>query len=135
MKLTGKNVFQNYDMIRPQILELVEKSKEERAQGRGILTVLSSDLMLYLMRYFPKVTPKRLENFCNFVLDIPIEIAFLAFVCRVDDEPRNSEIFKYLVELHKAAAKDRSYYDKFYLPLMDTTNVDKLDKIGRSKFI
>jgi len=134
IEMKGRNVFQEYPVIRSQVKKLAKES-EEAGKGIGTLTILASDLMIYLLQRLPKINDENLDNFCNFIADIPSEIAYLTYVCRVDDESRNSKEYKYFDSLHRRAInRSADYREKFFSIMTAPENRAELDKVGRRKF-
>jgi len=117
--INPRDIFFNYDKIRPQITDL--KNKNDNAKLGEIMV----GFMTFMTTSRPLPQDKECENIILFLTDMPIDTAAL-FITMIDNYERRTPEFKYLTKIHVKLMPDERYRTDFY------EEVDKLAQSGAS---
>lgn len=113
--INPKDIVNNYNKVRGKIKKML-KANDNAALGEvmvGFTTYLSTSM--------PKMDKEKLNNFIEFILDMPIDTAAL-FITQLDSLDRRSKAFAYVTDLHTAAVKSsKQYMTEFYQKIIRTS--------------
>lgn len=113
--VTPKDIFNNYNKVRPIVLEFVKKGNNTKLAEivKGFFTFISNSRPVY--------SEVELLNIINFLTDMPIDTAAV-FITDVDNLGRGSEEYKYMTKLHVSSIKYDKYKTDFYEKLANISD-------------
>jgi len=106
--IAPKDVFLNFDKVKPQIMKLINDNNNSK------LGELMIGFCTYLTTSRPEYTDKELNNIASFLSIMPIDTAAI-FVSKIDSFGRSTDEFKYITNIHsKLMKKSIDYKKNFY---------------------